>query len=75
MTPVVTANELHRAALQHHTATAACPCRAIRSGTRLHLLIAASVPSLQLWRTHRETRNRYEMTTSLTAQELGKAVG
>ena len=30
-------NEQHRAALQHQSATAACPCRAIRSGTRLHL--------------------------------------
>lgn len=33
-------NEQHRAALEHHPTNAACPCRAVRSGICLHLLIA-----------------------------------
>ena len=38
-------NEQHRSALEHHPANAACPHRAVRSGTCPHLLIAGSPPS------------------------------
>jgi hypothetical protein len=41
-------NEQHHAALGHHPANAACPRRAVRSRTCLHLLIAGSpLPALQ----------------------------
>jgi hypothetical protein len=33
-------NEQHHATLEHHPANAACPRRAVRSGTCMHLLIA-----------------------------------
>jgi hypothetical protein len=41
-------NEQHRAALQHHPANAACPRRAVRSGTCMHLLIAGLMVRVHL---------------------------
>jgi hypothetical protein len=47
-------NEQHRATLQHHPANAACPRRAVRSGTCTHLLIAGPPPS----KPHPQVTNR-----------------
>jgi hypothetical protein len=40
-------NEQHRATLEHHPANAACPRRAVRSDTCMHLLIAGSPPCVR----------------------------
>jgi len=37
-------SEQHRAALEHHPASATSPRRTLRSGTCMHLLIAGSPP-------------------------------